>query len=256
LADPTTLIAIPVYNERKHLADVLRRVRQFHDQVLVVDDGSSDGTADLLIDLARDPGVHVLRHPKNRGYGSSLIDAFDWAGDRGYEWVVTMDCDDQHEPERLPAFFAEIARDDADLISGSRYMQTDDAVGEPPKDRRRINVAVTTLLNALFDWNLTDSFCGFKAHRVGPTRRLQLDETGYAFPLQLWPRVYQAGLRVRELPVRLIYNDPNRSFGAQLDDARRRLTHYLSVLNRELQEPVVLTPALRRQAEAVLCGCS
>ena len=66
---------------------------------------------------------------------------------------------------------------------------------------------------------------------MGP---LKLDESGYAFPLQLWPRIYQAGLRLTELPVRRIYNDPTRTFGAQLDDAQRRLRHYLDVLKREL----------------------
>ena len=109
----------------------------------------------------------------------------------------------------------------------------------PPVERRAVNVIVTATLNELFGWTLTDSFCGFKAHRVAPTVALDLDEHGYAFPLQLWPRAYAAGLRVRELPVRRIYNDADRTFGhdvraGDLDDAKVRLRHYLDVLRDEL----------------------
>jgi dolichol-phosphate mannosyltransferase len=145
-----------------------------------------------------------------------------------------MDCDEQHEPEMIPAFLEEIARDRYDIISGSRYTEASLNEDVAPGDRRMINMTITAVINDLFKWNLTDSFCGFKAHRVSAMQGLQLDEAGYAFPLQLWPRVYAAGLRVKELPVRRIYNDPNRTFGNNLDDANRRLRHYLDVLKREL----------------------
>jgi hypothetical protein len=84
-------------------------------------------------------------------------------------------------------------------------------------------------------------------------KRLHLDETGYAFPLQFWPRAARENLRIKEIPVRLIYNDPNRYFGGQLDDASIRLKHYLDVLNRELQAPApAAEPVL---AEECCCGC-
>ena len=90
------------------------------------------------------------------------------------------------------------------------------------------------LSNDLFHLGLTDSFCGFKAHRMSAMCRLRLDVPGYAFPLQLWPQVAAAGLRVKEIPVRLIYNDPTRHFGGTLDDAGNRLHHYLEVLSGEM----------------------
>jgi dolichol-phosphate mannosyltransferase len=250
------LIAIPVFNERAHLSGVLDEVKQFHEDVLVIDDGSTDGTAELLRDR-RD--VKVLRHPTNYGYGKSLIDAFNYACRRGFDWVVTMDCDEQHEPAMIPEFKRQIALDDADIISGSRYLRTDDAVSLPPPERRMINVAVTTMVNALFGWTLTDAFCGFKAHRVKPTAALKLDESGYAFPLQLWPRAYAAGLRIREIPVKLIYNDPNRTFGNGLDDAQRRLSHYLDVLTVELHRIRAMSlakqPPESSDPESIVCGC-
>ena len=99
------LIAIPVFNERKYVEHVLARVKSFHDDILLIDDGSTDGTGQYL---SQRSDIHLIRHPENRGYGQSLIDAFAWADARGYEWVITMDCDEQHEPERIPDFIRAI----------------------------------------------------------------------------------------------------------------------------------------------------
>lgn len=224
------LIAIPVHNEEKYLLDVLEQVRHYHDQILVVDDGSKDRTPELLATVR---GVNVLRHEVNQGYGGSLIDAFGWADARGYEWVITMDCDRQHEPQRIPEFIREIQTDQWDIISGSRYLVSDAGDDLPPQDRRSINATMTCIINDMFGTKLTDSFCGFKAHRTKPTVGLGLSEKGYAFPMQLWPRAIAAGLRITETPVRLIYNDPSRHFGGGLDDPSDRLVHYLEVLRVE-----------------------
>jgi len=224
------LIAIPIYNELRYIQPVISKIKRFHSDILVIDDGSTDGSGELL--EARDD-VHLIQHPVNRGYGQSIIDAFAFAAEKGYDWVITMDCDEQHEPERIPDFIREIETDRWDLISGSRYMADFDGNSLPPQDRRAINQTITALLNEIFNLNLTDAFCGFKAHRTGAMQRLQLSQTGYAFPMQLWPQVVAAGLRITEMPVRLIYNDPNRTFGGVLDDAECRLKHYLSVLRKE-----------------------
>jgi dolichol-phosphate mannosyltransferase len=228
------LIAIPVFNERKYVEHVLRKVRAYHDDILLIDDGSNDGTGEYL---ASRSDIHLIRHPENRGYGQSLIDAFAWADARGYDWVLTMDCDEQHEPERIPDFIREMKTDRWDLISGSRYLHTLAGNDLPPSDRRSINFTITNILNDMYSerggLHLTDAFCGFKAHRVSATRKLKLDIPGYAFPMQLWPQVAHHRLRVTEIPVRLIYNDPTRHFGGMLDDATNRLNHYLDVLCSE-----------------------
>lgn len=252
------LIAVPVYNEQKYLDHVLDRIRRFHGDVLVVDDGSTDDTPKLLGARA---GVQVLRHPVNRGYGQSLIDAFAHADARGYDWVLTMDCDEQHEPERIPDFIREIRTDRWDLISGSRYLRPSCEDDLPPTDRRTINTTITATLNDLFQLNITDAFCGFKAHRVCAMRRLRLDEPGYAFPMQLWPQAVAAGLRVTEIPVRLIYNDPTRHFGGQLDDPGIRLAHYTGVLKDEMRRiaerrrDAAGTFEVAACSDPVACGC-
>jgi glycosyltransferase involved in cell wall biosynthesis len=226
------LIAIPVFNEQKYLGRVLDKVRRFHPDVLVVDDGSTDDTPQIL---AGRRDVAVIRHEENLGYGQSLIDAFCHAQRKGYDWVITMDCDEQHEPEMIPQFKRHIESDWWDVISGSRYLEPATSDDLPPEDRRSINAALTRLLNDLFKLNITDAFCGYKAHRVSAMGRLTLDETGYAFPMQFWPQVWHHKLRLTEIPVRLIYNDPTRHFGGKLDDANERLRHYLEVLDNQVK---------------------
>jgi dolichol-phosphate mannosyltransferase len=226
------LIAVPVFNERRYVEPVLDKIHRYCPEILVVDDGSTDGTADVL---AARSDIRLIRHGENRGYGQSLIDAFAFADDAGYDWVITMDCDEQHEPERIPDFIRQIRTDCWDLISGSRYLHPRHNDDLPPTDRRAVNMTITTILNDLFALNLTDAFCGFKAHRVSAMRRLRLTEPGYAFPLQLWPQVAAAALRITEIPVRLIYNDPTRHFGGALDDVGNRLQHYVYVLCNEIK---------------------
>lgn len=225
------LIAIPVFNEVRYVGRVLDKVRRFHPEILVIDDGSTDGTSQLL--QARDD-IKLVRHPENRGYGQSLIDAFRYADRRGYDWIITIDCDDQHEPARIPLFVERAERDDVDIISGSRYLTPLPGSTAAPEDRRMINEKVTRMLNRVLGLSLTDGFCGFKAYRVSKIVRLPLSIPGYAFPLQFWVQAVRYGLRICELPVPLIYNDPNRHFGGMLDDPTSRLEHYLEVFSAEL----------------------
>lgn len=250
-----TLVAIPVYNEEKHVSRVLAHVLEYVDDVLVIDDGSTDRTPSLL---AKFP-VDVIRHSVNRGYGRSMRDAFSWAGLHRFDWIITMDCDEQHEPRSIPMFVRESRRigdDAADVISGSRYLSpAADAEGSPPPDRRRINAEITEEINRRLGLSLTDAFCGFKAYRVDAFRRLRLSEDGYAFPMQFWVQAVAHGLRVREVPVKLIYNDPNRSFGGPLDDPTVRMGHYRRVLHCELGRCRDRLPPSALMGVVAGCGC-
>src|SRR5262249_11383638 len=112
------LTAIPVYNEERHLRSVLRQVQRYSAEILVVNDGSTDRTAELL---AQQRGAHVISHAQNRGYGAALISAFQYALENAVEVLVTTDCDGQHEPARIPVLLEAIH--DADIVSGSRYLR-------------------------------------------------------------------------------------------------------------------------------------
>jgi len=160
------LTAIPVHNEEAHIEPVLSEVLRFAGDVLVVDDGSTDRTPELLRQF---PGVQVIRHPTNLGYGAGLRSAFRHTIESGYDGLVTLDCDGQHEPSLIPEIAAHL--DEADVVSGSRYLKIFDPAQMPPEERRRINVEVTRWLNECLGLNLTDAFCGFKAYRTSALRQ-------------------------------------------------------------------------------------
>jgi len=242
------LTALPVYNEVRYVDAVLDEVTEHSPEVLVIDDGSTDGTSELL---AARHDIHIVRHAKNRGYGAGLMTAFDFAGHNAYDYLVTIDCDGQHEPQRIPEFVA--ACEAVDIVSGSRYLRRFSGDSLPPADRQEINRQITGILNRRLGLHLTDAFCGFKAYRVAALQRLELTEPGYAMPIELWVQAVAAGLSMIELPVPLIYLDESRSFGGELDDAATRLGHYYDVLERSLEAVNPRRPAIEMR-EPVAVG--
>jgi dolichol-phosphate mannosyltransferase len=221
----TFLTAIPVYNEERHLEAVLRKVRRYSHRILVVNDGSTDRTAELL---ARQPDLHIVTHPENRGYGAALISAFAFARVQDLDVLITMDCDGQHEPGRIPVLLEAIH--DADIVSGSRYLRDFRQDTASPEDRRQINRQIAAELNERFGLNLTDAFCGFKAYRKEALAQLHITEGGWGMPLQLWVQAARLGLRIKEVGVPRLYLDPKRAFGGVLDNADERLAYYRRVL--------------------------
>ena len=221
------LTAIPVFNEARHLQAVLQQVRRYSEQILIVNDGSTDGTAELL---AQHPEVHVVTHEKNRGYGAALISAFAFALKADCDVLVTTDCDGQHEPARIPVLLEAIH--DVDIVSGSRYLREFGQNTLPtPADRLYINQTITRELNDLLGLNLTDAFCGFKAYRREALAKLHVTETGWGMPLQVWVQATQLGLGIKEVGVPRLYLDPNRAFGGVLNDANERLAYYRRIIH-------------------------
>lgn len=226
-------VLIPVFNEQTTVNSVLDAVREHYDgEVIVVDDGSSDETPRVLADRA---DVTVVRLDRNYGYGCALRIGFDVARELGVARLITIDCDGQHEPARIPQFF-DALDEGFDIVSGSRYLPESGTVGEAPADRKAINTRVTALVNRVTGWSLTDSFCGFKAYRLSALGRLALVEPGYAMPLELWAKAWKAGLTVSEIPVERIYCSRDRSFGEELDDPEKRFRYYMQVWERALEE--------------------
>jgi glycosyltransferase involved in cell wall biosynthesis len=228
------LTALPVYNEAGHVNDVLNQVLQHGGDVLVVNDGSTDGTSSVLQQFGH--SIRVADHVVNRGYGAALSTAFQYAVKYGYDVLVTIDCDGQHQPQLIGEIAALV--DDpvnpADMVSGSRYLKQFDGNSAPPEDRRRVNMQITKCLNEKLGFNVTDAFCGFKAYRVSALVDLDITVPGYAMPLQLWVQASDLNWRIAEFPVPLVYLDEERSFGGALDETAVRLEHYRDVLNAEL----------------------
>jgi glycosyltransferase involved in cell wall biosynthesis len=224
------LAALPVYNEVAYVNGVLDEVLKYASDVLAVNDGSNDGTKELL---DRRSDITVLHHEQNQGYGAALRTAFQYAIDEGYDVLVTLDCDGQHQPQRIPKFVA--ACENVDIVSGSRYLKKYDGDSVPPAQRLKINKQITKTINDLFHWCLTDTFCGFKAYRTEALAKLDITVDGYAMPLELWTQAAMHGLRILEVPVPLIYLDETRSFGGSLDDGSVRLAYYNQVIEQSIQ---------------------
>lgn len=255
------LTAIPVYNEAKHVRGVLAEVRPYTPDILVVNDGSTDGTAELL---DREPNLLRIDHPQNRGYGAALISAFDFARASDFDVLVTMDCDGQHQPERIPVLLEAIhsapswpvarktglhGHSMCDIVSGSRYYRDFRQDTPAPTDRRFINATITREINARYGFDLTDSFCGFKAYRREALEKLHITERGWGMPLQLWVQAARQGLRVKEIGVPRLYLDPNRAFGGVMNDPEQRLAYYREVLASAERDEL---PAARATA---YCPC-
>jgi len=245
------LTAIPVYNEERHLEAVLQEVRRYSPNILVVNDGSTDGTARILARRMRGRPVvdfgngklHVITHPENRGYGAALISAFRFAQSLAAEVLVTMDCDGQHEPHRIGVLLEALDLN-TDIVSGSRYLRDFRQDTAPPQDRQQINRLITSELNERFGLQLTDAFCGLKAYRVEALRRLDITETGWGMPLQLWVQAVRRGLRIKEVGVPRVYLDPHRAFGGVLDNPEERLAYYRRVIAEAEQAESQLPPHL------------
>lgn len=240
------LTALPVYNEVRHVTAVLDEVLRYSSEVLVVDDGSTDGTSELLA-ARRD--IHVVRHPQNRGYGAGLKSAFNFALYDDYDVLVTIDCDGQHQPKMIPDFVA--ACDGVDIVSGSRYLKLFEGDSQPPAARRKINEQITAELNCRLGLKLTDGFCGFKAYSVPSLAKLEITEPGYAMPLELWVQAAHLNFKITELPVPLIYLEEARSFGGSLDNADTRIKHYRDVIDRSVA--ALHGPVLERFRKRVAC---
>jgi dolichol-phosphate mannosyltransferase len=193
-----------------------------------VDDGSTDATPSILEKLFLKA---VIRHPQNEGYGKALIDGFNFAMENHYRFCITMDADEQHEPDFIPCFLDKLKN--FDIVSGSRYLNPLLATDTPPPERLEVNRLITEKLRRLTGYPLTDSFCGFKGYQVDGLRKLRLTELNYGFPIQVWLQAAKAGLTVTECAVPLIYKDHIRNFNNQFASRDERLNHYLQVMERE-----------------------
>ena len=227
-----TLIALPAYNEQKDIGFIISQIKKYDLDILVIDDGSTDGTQEQLSNIK---SISTISHEKNLGYGQTIIDAFKYGISNGYDSIITMDCDGQHIPEEVQIFLTQIS--DYDIVSGSRYLiQANKLDPQIPPDRYAINMEITQILNETTKLDLTDSFCGFKAYKTDAIKKMKLTEKGYGMPLQLWMQAWKSGLSIKEIPVKLIYNNADKRFSGELDDPSIRIDYYKEIIKREMSE--------------------
>jgi dolichol-phosphate mannosyltransferase len=201
-------VCLPTYNERENLEPMLQalaKVLGADDRVLVIDDGSPDGTGDLADRLARELGfVDVLHRPRKEGLGPAYLAGFRHALDGGAELVLEMDCDFSHDPGDVPRLVA--AAEDADVVLGSRYVPGG-GVENWGLLRRAISAGGSLYARLVLGVGVRDLTGGFKCFRRAVLESLPLDEVrskGYAFQIELTYRALRKGFRVREIPITFV----------------------------------------------------
>jgi dolichol-phosphate mannosyltransferase len=202
------LVVIPTYNEAENIDRVLRAVRtSLADAgILIVDDGSPDGTADLAEKLGEElGGIDVLRRASKSGLGSAYRAGFAWGLERGWDAFVEMDADLQHDPAALPTLLGPIA-DGVDLVVGSRYVPG----GSIPNwrwYRRLLSQGGNIYAAALLGLGIKDSTSGFRAYSARILRLVDLNVVraeGYGFQIEMVRQVLDHGGRVVEVPIRFV----------------------------------------------------
>lgn len=198
------LVIIPTYDERENLPRVLDRLRAVvpDADVLVVDDGSPDGTGDIADErAAADPQIWVLHRTTKDGLGAAYIAGFRWGLERDYDILVEMDADGSHPPEQLPRLLSATAH--ADLVIGSRYVPGG-AIVNWPLSRHLISRGGNIYVRAALGLGVKDVTAGYRAYRAGVLRALDLEviaSRGYCFQVEMTLRTVDLGMRVAEVPI-------------------------------------------------------
>jgi glycosyltransferase involved in cell wall biosynthesis len=202
------LVVIPTYNEAENVEAVVRRVRSALPGagILVVDDGSPDGTADLVDKVGVElPDVHVLRRSGKAGLGSAYRAGFRWGLDAGYDACVEMDADFSHDPAALPSLVAPL-EDGYEVVIGSRYVPG----GKIPNwswSRHLLSWGGNRYADAVLGLGVADSTAGFRVYAASVLRRLDLDRIradGYGFQIEMTLRAKEAGAPIVEVPISFV----------------------------------------------------
>ncbi|MCB7137056.1 polyprenol monophosphomannose synthase [Cellulosimicrobium marinum] len=205
--DEPVLVAVPTYDERENVEEIVARVRAAVPDVhvLVVDDASPDGTGEVADAIAaRDDHVHVLHRAGKQGLGAAYVAAFGWARERGYGVVVEMDADGSHLPEQLPRLLAALA--DHDVVLGSRWVPGGSVVNWP-LHRRLLSRGGSLYTRLALGIDVRDATGGYRAYSADALDRVlgtDVESQGYCFQIDMVRRALDAGLRVTEVPITFV----------------------------------------------------
>lgn len=199
------LVIVPTFNERDNIRRIIDSVLSQGSQIdiLVVDDGSPDGTGEIVDDMAeRSSRVHILHRARKMGLGTAYLAGFKWALERDFEFVFEMDADFSHDPNHLPVFLDAAA--DSDLVLGSRYRQGKVTVVNWPISRLILSYAANIYARMVTGLPLFDGTGGFKCFRRRVLEAIPLTDVrsnGYAFQIEMSFRAWRSGFRIVEIPI-------------------------------------------------------
>ena len=211
-AHSRVFLVIPSYNEGRVLASTIRGLLPHGYSIVVVDDGSSDGTPAILAPILKDLPVHYLRHPVNLGQGAALQTGMDYALAQGAEYIVHFDADGQHPAEGIPSLLDPICRGECDVAVGSRFLDPE-SVKLIPRRRRILLRGAVVISGILTNLWLSDAHNGFRALSHAAAKKIRLHENGFAHATEFLDEVRRAKLRLREVPVAIRYTNYSQAKG-------------------------------------------
>jgi dolichol-phosphate mannosyltransferase len=199
-----TLIIIPTYNEQENIRAIVPAVLSQAPtvEVLIVDDGSPDGTGNIVEEMQKtEPRLHLMRRAGKLGLGTAYIAGFKWGLARGYDHLMEMDADFSHDPKEIPSFLRAIA--DNDLVLGSRYINGVRVVNWP-LSRLFLSRGASYYVRIITGLPIEDPTGGFKCFRRAVLEALDLDavrSNGYGFQIEMTYKAWMKGFRVAEIPI-------------------------------------------------------
>lgn len=201
---PTIVAGIPAYNEEQFIAEVVRKARRFADEVIVVDDGSHDGTSEA----AKAAGAVVINHGLHKGYGESIKSCFEVMKLNTADVLVVLDGDGQHDPNDIPKLVAPIFRGEADVVVGSRFL---DRKSNMPRYRKFGIGIITFLYNLGSRVKVSDAQSGFRAYSKNVLDAFTVTVSGMGASVEVITKIRDKGFTITEMPISVIYHPASHS---------------------------------------------
>lgn len=202
-----SIVIIPTYNEKENIKNIIRTVfnlpKEFN--ILIIDDGSPDGTADIVKKLQKEftDRLFILERKKKMGLGTAYITGFKWCIEKGYDFVFEMDADFSHNPKDLVRLYDACEKDGADVAIGSRYVTGVNVVNWPIS-RVLMSYFASKYVRFILGVNIADTTAGFKCYRRKVLETIDLDDIrfkGYAFQIEMKYTAYKLGFKITEVPI-------------------------------------------------------
>ena len=201
-----SIIIIPTYNEKENIEKIIRAIFSLPKafDILVIDDGSPDGTADIVRKMAEgESSLFLLERPGKLGLDTAYIMGFKWALEHDYQYIFEMDADFSHDPKDLPRLYSACADEGYDLAIGSRYVSGVNVVNWPI-GRVLMSYFASKYVKFITGFNIHDTTAGFKCYKRRVLQTIELDKIrfkGYAFQIEMKYTAYKIGFKIKEVPV-------------------------------------------------------
>jgi len=224
---PYIIAGIPAFNEELTIAKVILLAKKFVDKVIVIDDGSTDMTADIASAL----GAEVIRHEENMGYGAAIRRLLQVARSENADALVILDADGQHDPSEIPKLIKPILKDEADVVIGSRFLGRTDA-----KKYRELGVRmITKATNILAGTKITDAQSGFRAYGRKAIQLIRPTDDGMGVSVEILVQAMDEKLRIKEVPIIIRYEGLETS-------TEHPIKHGAGVINALISKTIARKP--------------